>query len=202
MIDFVGDEADVFGIGIFDQPAQFVAGRDGSGGVGRAGDQDTCEPVLLMGGAQMLGCQDVAGGPVDLDLHRHQPERAQDVAIGRVAGRGERDPVTRIEGSEEGQVEARRRAGGDHDLRGIHRLAVGVGVMAGDALAKILAPEGVGIGDAAMVEHGAGGIAGDLRRRRGRLADRQRQHPVAPCDHPVGFGQNVHGAKRVDVGPL
>ena len=58
-------------------------------------------------GALAMRLLDVLGGErparirADRDLHRDQPERLQDVAIGRIGGRGHGDAVARIERAEE-----------------------------------------------------------------------------------------------------
>ena len=109
----------------------------------------------------------------DLDQHRLEAERRQDVAVGGIAGRGERDPVARLEGGEKRQLKRRRGAGRDDDLGGLDRDAVLFAVMPGDRLAQGRDAERVGIADAVFgqgaprrVEHGLaapGCRAGRLR---------------------------------------
>ena len=44
----------------------------------------------------------------DLDQHRFEAERGEDVAVGRVAGGGERDPITRFKRGKKRQLKRRR----------------------------------------------------------------------------------------------
>ena len=54
-------------------------------------------------------------GPDSLDLDHLDAERGEDVAVGRIAGRGHRDAVADVEHAEEGKVEGRRGAGRHRD---------------------------------------------------------------------------------------
>ena len=55
------------------------------------------------------------GGLLQLDLDDVEAERRHDVAIGRIAGRGDGDRVAGIEHRQKRQVEGGRRAGGDRN---------------------------------------------------------------------------------------
>jgi hypothetical protein len=81
----------------------------------------------------------------DLDQYRFEAERREDVAVGRVAGRGERDPVARLERGEKGELERRRRAGGDDDLGRIDGDPVARAIIGGDRRAQRRDARGVGI---------------------------------------------------------
>ena len=132
-----------------------------------------------------------SSGPV-VQLHRHEVERRQDVAVGGIARRRQCDALARLEGGKKRQDEGRRGAGGDDDARGIDADAVCVEIMAGDRRAQRRKPERLGIAQRVLVEraprrreHGAG-------RRRRRLADLEVQHVGAGCGALVRGAQHVH----------
>ena len=74
------------------------------------------------------------------------------MAVGRIAGTRDRDPVARLEQREERQDEAGRGAGRDRDALGLDRDAVGLGIVACDAVAQRRNAERLGIADVAGVE--------------------------------------------------
>ena len=97
--------------------------------------------------ASSSGCRLVMRVLADRDQHRLDAERRQDVAIGRIAGHGEPDPVAGLESSEKGEQKRGRRAGRDDDLGGIDRNPVLRPVIAGDRLPQRRDAERVGIAD-------------------------------------------------------
>src|SRR3546814_7624572 len=68
-----------------------------------------------------------------LRLRRQQQrldaERREDVAVGRIARRRQRDAIAGIEGGEEGDEEAGRGAGGHHDAARIEVVAVPLAIV-------------------------------------------------------------------------
>ena len=106
--------------------AEFVGRDHRAGRVGRAGDD---EPGEVAGLGEQFGVGLVMRVLADLDQHRLEAERAEDVAIGGIAGRRQRDPVARLEGGEKGELEGGRRAGGDDDLGRVDGDAVLLAVM-------------------------------------------------------------------------
>ena len=71
-----------------------------------------------------------------LDLHGRERERAQDLAVGRVARRAEPHARARVEQRREGQHEARRGTRGDDHPGGVEVDAVPLAVVARDARAQ------------------------------------------------------------------
>src|SRR3546814_11124927 len=91
-----------------------------------------------------------------LRLRRQQQrldaERREDVAVGRIARRRQRDAIAGIEGGEEGDEEAGRGAGGHHDAARIEVVAVPLAIVAGDAPAPRPPAHGIGVADEVAVE--------------------------------------------------
>ena len=81
-------------------------------------------PSRAAGIGEQFGGRLVMRVLADLDQHRLDAERREDVAIGGIAGHGERDPIAGLERGEKGELERRRRAGCDDNLGGIDRDAV------------------------------------------------------------------------------
>ena len=86
--------------------AQFVAAHHHAGRIGRAHQQDAVELLL-----QMLGLDHGRGHgeticPRRLDRHRLDAESLENVAVGRIARRRDRDTRAGIEEGEERQREA------------------------------------------------------------------------------------------------
>ncbi len=115
-----------------DEPQAEIAGRSrraapgpsradhGPGGVGRAHGEHAVRAALR--GARASTASAVMIQPsafVSGMTTGVKVERRQDVAVGRIARRRDRDPVAGIEQAQEGEHEAGRRAGRhDHPLRG------------------------------------------------------------------------------------
>ena len=79
--------------------------------------------------------------------HRLEPERLQRVAVGGVAGIGERHPVADIERGEEREHEPGGGAGRHHDPLCRRGEAVALPVVGGDALAQGEHAVGLGVAD-------------------------------------------------------
>ena len=169
VIDFIGDETDAGAFGHGDQAGERLARHHGAGGIGRAADQHAFQRRPAMGGEQRLPGQRVTGFARCLDQHRFAAERGQDMAIRRIAGHRDRNPIARLEHGEKRQDESPGRTGGDHNPAGIHGAAIGVAIMPRDALAQRGDPQRRGIVDPAAVERGMGGRYRRFRRRRRRL---------------------------------
>ena len=171
MIDLVGDVP---------EPEPAAAGSDignglrrhhHAGRVGRAHGQHAGERLLAMGALDQVGRQRETGFGADLDRHWLQSERDQDVAIGRIARRRDRDPRTRLETGEEGEDEAARRARGHDHALGRHLDAISILIMAGDAIPQRIRAERLRISDPAVLQRAGCGCADRGRRRRRGLAD-------------------------------
>ena len=85
---------------------------------------------------QRLGRDRPARRRAGLDRTGIAAERREDVAVGRIAGHRDRDPVAGLEQAEKGEDEAARRAGGDDHPLGIDIEPIGFRVVAGDARAQ------------------------------------------------------------------
>jgi hypothetical protein len=124
-----------------------------------------------MPGEQGFAGQCVAGFARGLDQHRLAAERGEDMAIRRITGHRDRNAIARFEHRKKAQDKCARRAGGDHDPRRIHRAAVGLKVMPGDALAQRGNTKRRGVIDPRAVERRVGGRYRRFRRRSRRLPD-------------------------------
>ena len=91
------------------------------------------------------------GTAVELDDLAAQ--RGQDVAVCGVAGSGERDPVTGVEGGQEGQQEGTRRPGGETDLGRVDPEPVPAFIVTGDLITQRTDTEGLGIAESGVVGH-------------------------------------------------
>ena len=89
------------------------------------------EPVLRPGG----------------DPHRHEVERAQDVAVARIARLADRHPVAGVEQAGEGQDEPRRRPGGHHHPPRIEIDPVPVAIEPRDPRPELRQPERHGVAE-------------------------------------------------------
>ncbi len=195
VIDLVRDCGDPeFGGGI-EQALQFGLRNHGAGRIGGTGEQQTLERCAPMGLAQLRGRQ--VAGFAKGNLDHLDVQRLQYVAIGRIPGHGDRNPVAGVEHGDEGEIECRRGACGCDDPGRGHLDAVMVGVVLRDRLPQLGNAERVGVADAALHERGTGGVADHRRRRVGGLTDCQRDDVGAGGGKPIGFRQNVHGVERL-----
>ena len=128
----------------------------------------------------------------DLDRHRLAAERREDVAVGRIAGTGDGDPVARLEHGEEGEQEARRGAGRHHDAAGIDVDAVALAVVRGDAPAQRRDAQRFGIADPRGSQGRMGRGPRGRRRGRRRLADLHMDDSPARCFEPRRRRHHVH----------
>ena len=95
MVDLVRNQADAVTIAVAGQPREVAGADHRSGRVGRAGDDQPIEPARV---GEQLGCRLVMGVLTDLDQHRLDVERRQDVAIARVSRDREPHSVAGLEG--------------------------------------------------------------------------------------------------------
>ena len=197
VIDLVRYEPDVALPAPCGEKRQLGSRDHRAGRVGGAGDDQPGDVAARSDGAfEQLRVRLVMRVRPDLDQHRLQPERRQDVAIGRIARRRQRHPVPRLERREKCQLERRRRSGRDDDFAGIDRDPVLLPVMPGNRLAQRRDAERVGIADAVRrqrpprrVEHGFG-------RRRAGLADFEMDDRMPLCLARIGGAQHVHRDER------
>ena len=142
---------------------------------------------------------DPALGLGQRDRHGFEPERLQDVAIGRIAGRRDGDALARIEKAQEREHEARRGSRGDEDALGRDRDAIGFGVVPGDAFAQRRDAERLRVADAPCLQRGLRGFAGGARSRGRGLPDLHVDDAVpSPFFRRCG-GQYVHRQERRDA---
>ncbi len=77
--------------------------------------------------------------------HRLKTQRLQDVPVGRIPGRGQRDAVAMIERSQERQHEGSGRTGRDDDTGGIDLDAVHRPIVTGDAATEVADAQGLSV---------------------------------------------------------
>src|SRR5215470_2359730 len=97
VIDFVGDEPDALALGGGDERGQRLRRHHGAGGIGGAGDEHALERRPAMRRHQHLRRDRPARRLRGLDPHRLAAERAEDMAIGRIARQRHRDAIAGLE---------------------------------------------------------------------------------------------------------
>jgi hypothetical protein len=135
-------------------------------------------------------------------LDRHQVERRQDVAIGRIGGCGQRHPVARLEGGKEGKQKGARRAGSDDDARRVEGDAIAPQVMRGDRLAKCRQAERIGIAERLAPKRLPRGGKHGGRGGRRWLTDLEVEDVIASGSPLVGSPQDVHSDEWRDLAAL
>ena len=133
-----------------DQLFEVGRGDDRAGRVGGTCEQHAVQRRFgvrrrKVGGRQVAGSREI-------DLDDLDAERGEDVAVGGIAGRGDRDPVADVEHGEKGEVERRRGAGRHRDPLRRNGNAVVLVVVRGDRLAQAAQAERIGIADAAILQ--------------------------------------------------
>ena len=130
--------------------------QHGASGIARAGDDQAIRRrvELLQHGDAGLE----AGFGAGLQDHRVHAERGQDVHVGRVERRGQRNAIARIERGEERQRKAAGGADGDRDALERNVQPVPIAIVANDALAQGAAAERLGVAErVAGAQRGHGG---------------------------------------------
>ena len=199
MIDFIGNEGDAEPRADLADVAQGRCAHHRAGRVGRAHQQHAIERASRMFGLDHGGGDDMAVARAGGERRRLDPDRFENVAIGRIAGRRDRDPRAGVEKREERENESTRRPGGDGDPLWRHRQAVGLVIVAGDARAQRRQPERLRVADPAGVERTDRGVPHDARRWRRRLA---RFHPDDPPPLRLEARrrlENLHSQERRDA---
>ena len=181
--------------------SQRLARHHRAGRIGGAGDQHAFQRCLAMRGKQGFAGQRVAGVARGLDQHRLAAERGQDMAIGRIAGHGDRHPVARLEHRKERQDKTAGRACCDHDPLGVYRTAIRIAVVSGDPRAKRGNAERGGVVDASLIEGLVGRRDRRFRRRRCRLPDFHVNDVPAGCLDLRRRRHHVHHHKRWNFAP-
>ena len=105
MVDLVGDEPDPLIVAIAHQVRQGLRRHHGTGRIGRACDKDAFDGTVLASRLDVFRRQRPAAFRPDFDFDRNQAQSLQDIPIGRITRRGQQNPVSRVEGGEEDQVE-------------------------------------------------------------------------------------------------
>ncbi len=196
VIDLVGDEADAAGAAIVRDRDQVVGVEHGPGRVRRAGDDQAVErPRRLEQLDRGLVARRLGAG----QRHRLDAEGVQDVLVTGIARLDERDPVAGVEGGEEAQHEARRRAGRHHDPLGRHLDPVPGAIVPGDPLAQRRDAERVGVAELLGVERGPRRLDHGCGRAGAGLADLQVNHIPASRLALIGSPQHIHYDERWDL---
>ena len=144
----------------------------------------------------------VAGLRAGRDLHRHNVEGPQDVAVGGVARGGQRDPVPRLERRQEGQQEPGRGAGGDHDPIRRQAEAVALAVVLGDSPAQRRNPQGHRVADLLGLQRVPRRLDHPPWGGGRRLADLQVQHVAMGRLALGGGGHDIHHDEWRDLPAL
>ena len=184
-----------------DQARQRLARHHRAGRIGGAADQHALQRCLAMRSQQGFAGQRVAGVARGLDQHRLAAERGQDMAIGRIAGHGDRHPVARLEHRKERQDETAGRARRDHDPLGVYGTAISIAVVPGDPRAKRGNAERGGVVDPSLIEGRVGGRDRRFRRRRCRLPDFHVNDMPAGRLDPRRRRHHVHHHERWNFAP-
>ena len=105
-----------------------------------------------MGLLDHFGGDDVARLGAGLQRHALEAQSLEDVEIGGIAGRGHGHPGARVEQGQKRQNEARRRARGHHDPRGVNRDPMGLLIMGRNSRPQGWAAKRFGVSDAAEIQ--------------------------------------------------
>ena len=124
--------------------------------------------------------------------HRLEAQRLQRVAVGRIAGIGQRYPVAHVEGGEEGENDPGRAPGGDDDAVRRQGEAVALAIEGGDALAQRQHTVGFGVADLLGGQRGLRRVQDRLRRARAGLARLHVEDPRALCRTRRRGLENLH----------
>ena len=190
MVDLVGDDADAAPGAVGGKTRELGARQHGPGGIGRARHD---QPVDRSGNPlEQLGRRLEAGGKVGRQRDDLDSQRAQDVAVGRVAGIGHDHAITDVEGGEEGQDECAGRTGGHGDARGVDRDRVVGLVASGDGTPQRLQSERFGVAAGAVGQRRHGRLDSGRRRATTRFADLEMHHLGAAGSPSVGGRHHLH----------
>ena len=197
VVDLVADEAHaVVGAPAGDR-SELGAVDHRPGRVGGRGDDEARERPVGLGGVEQSRGGLVARVRTAVDLDDLAAERGEDVAVGRVAGPGERDPVTGLEGREEGEDEPAGRTGRDRHSRRVDLEAVPPPVVRGELGAQLADAQRRRVRERSARGVDAGRRLGHEARRTARGLARAERHDVAPCcaqhGHPVEHVHDLEG---------
>ena len=200
MVDLVGDQPDAAGAAVAREAGELAGPQHGPGRVGRARDHEAVDRRRDRG--QLLDREREAGLRTEADPDRLDPERPQDVLVGREGGLRHDHPVAGIEGGKEAEDEGAGRADRDDHLRGIDLEVVGRAIVRGDRPAQRRPAERFGIAERDPAER----PPGRFEHRRGRpaagLADLQMDDVLTRGGALGRRRQHVHRDERRDPGPL
>ncbi len=200
VVDLVRDHRRPVRPAIRDQRGERLARQGRAGRVGRAGEEETVDapPGAGLGEEGRVGL--VARRQTRLQPHRLDIDGGQDVAVAGVARIGQRQPRARVEQRQEGEQEARRGAGRDHDALRRDVEAVHLGVHPRQARAQGRHAEGDGVAERVPVRQRPHRRL--PRRAGGRgagLADLQMRDPRAALFGAAGGLHDIHGEEGSDV---
>ena len=199
VIDLVRDQAQAAVGAVVGQGTQFLAPQHRSGRIGGAGDDQAVEPAIES--VEKLGGRLEAVLRLGWNQDRLHTQRGQDVAVGRVAGRGQRDPVAGLESRQKGQQETARGACGRDDACRVHLDPVGLLVVPGDAFAQGRDAQRQGVTDTVAVQGPAHGLQHRWGRRGARLTHLHVQHFPAGGLAFIGRPHDVHHDEGRDAAP-
>ncbi len=197
MVDLVDHQMPATRLQDLRQAGQFVAVKQGTGRVGRRGDQ-RADAVPVPMTFDQLGSQLVA----HLRPHRHQLRRAldepQEVPIARIAGVGQQPVLARIDQQAAGEQQRTGSAGSNQHPFGVNRQLITLGVETGNGLAQLRQPASGGIagmpgGQGSLPSRDNGRGCGEVR-----LTDFQVDNIMPKRLQFVGPRQQRHDMKGFD----
>ena len=154
-----------------------------------------------------MGCLDIRCGEPPLagrrqfDLHRLQPQPAERVEVGGVAGPRHRDSGVALKSAEKGKNEGRRRPHRDHDVLGVNRDAVELAIVKRERIAEARQSLGRGVGLAGW--QGTGYRFEHCRRgRRRRLPQLEMADRLAARFQHLGARQDFQGVEGFKSGRM
>ena len=185
MIHLVADQPNSLGITPARDGGQLCRLDHRAGWISRAGHDDALHGRTELG--EHLHGRLEPGLRSALDLDHLTAQCGEDVAIAGIAGTGDCHPISGIEARQEGEQEATRGAGGQHDVVDGDGEAVFVRVGIGDRLPKFGNAQGDGVAQLVGLQRLHCGSPDGSGCSGTRLAGRQ-IHQVAVGALPLGGG--------------
>ena len=198
MVDLVRDHPDPPSVAEPRQRLQRGPRQHGPGRVGRARDDQALDRLVerLQHRHGRLKAGLRRGG----EQHRLQAERLQRVAVGGIAGIGQRHPVADVERGEEGEHEPGGPPGRDHDALDRRGEVVTLSIVGGAARAQRQHAMGLGVADRTAGQGGLRRVEDGLRRARAGLAGLHVKDPRTLRLTPGGGLEYLHREEGRDRG--